>query len=141
MTSALVKFALAAGLAVTAVVPAFAADPIVIRMATMVPPNTPAATDWFKPWAAQINEKAKGAVKVEVVEGYAVANLNNIYDRIKADVVQIGWVIHPLIGGKFPLTEVGSLPFLAEVSQPLSVALWRLYKTGMLDQEYDDMLP
>ena len=141
MASALPKFALAVGLAVTAFVPVFAAEPVIVRMATMVPPNTPAATEWFKPWAAQINEKAKGAIKVEVVEGYAVANLNNIYDRIAADVVQIGWVIHSLIGGKFPLTEVASLPFLSDQAEPLSVALWRLYKTGMLDREYDDMLP
>jgi len=141
MTSAFVKMALAAGLAVTAVVPVFAAEPVIIRMATMVPPNTPAATEWFKPWAAQINDRAKGTIKVEVVEGYAVANLNNIYDRISADVVQIGWVIHSLIGGKFPLTEVASLPFLSDQAEPLSAALWRLYKTGMLDKEYDDMLP
>jgi TRAP-type C4-dicarboxylate transport system substrate-binding protein len=110
MTSALLKIALAAGLAVTAFVPVFAAEPVVLRMATMVPPNTPAATEWFKPWAAQINERAKGTLKVEVVEGYAVANLNNIYDRINADVIQIGWIIHPLIGGKFPLTEVAHAP-------------------------------
>jgi TRAP-type C4-dicarboxylate transport system substrate-binding protein len=141
MTSALMKVALAAGLAVAAAAPVFAAEPVVIRMATMVPPNTPAATEWFKPWAAQINERAKGAIKVEVVEGYSVANLNNIYDRIAADVVQIGWVLHSLIGGKFPLTEVASLPFLSDQAEPLSVALWRVYKTGILDQEYDDMLP
>jgi TRAP-type C4-dicarboxylate transport system substrate-binding protein len=141
MTKAFEKIALVAVLAFPTVAPALADEPVVIRMATMVPPNTPAATDWFKPWAAQINEKAKGAIKVEVVEGYSVANLNNIYDRISADVVQIGWVIHSLIGGKFPLTEVASLPFLADQAAPLSVALWRLYKTGMLDKEYDDMLP
>ena len=135
-------------LAVTAAVvvfdPAPAAaqsDPVVIRMTTMSPGGSRNYVHWFKPWADRINASANGALKVEVVEGYAVANLNNIYERIVNDVVQVGWVIHPLIGGQFPFTEVGGLPFLADSSEQAAVALWRLYKTGMLDKEYADVMP
>jgi TRAP-type C4-dicarboxylate transport system substrate-binding protein len=141
MASAFVKLALAAGLALGTVAPAFAADAVTLRMTTMSPGGSRNATIWFRPWAERINAAANGALKVEVVEGYAVANLQNIYDRLNSDVVQIGWVIHSLIGGKFPLTEVASLPFLADRSEPLAVALWRLYKSGALDSEYDDMMP
>ena len=140
MTSGFVRLALAAGLAFGTIAPAFAADPVIIRMTTMSPGGSRNGTIWFKPWAEKINAEAKGAIDVEVVEGYSIANLNNLYDRLMADVVQIGWIIHPLIGGKFPLTEVAGLPFMADRSETLAVALWRLYKTGMLDKEYDDMM-
>jgi TRAP-type C4-dicarboxylate transport system substrate-binding protein len=131
---------LAAALIAGGIDAARAADPVVIRMTTMSPGGSRNANIWFKPWAKRINESAKGAIDVEVVEGFSVANLNNLYERITNDVVQIGWVIHPLIGGKFPLTEVAGLPFLADRSETLAVALWRLYKTGALDKEYDDVM-
>jgi TRAP-type C4-dicarboxylate transport system substrate-binding protein len=143
MTSRVAKLALAAALAIGTIAPAVAQaqSPVIIRMTTMSPGGARNYSLWFKPWADRINAASHGAVKVEVVEGFSVANLNNIYDRLMADIVQIGWVIHPLIGGKFPLTEVAGLPFLANSSPELSVALWRLYKSGALDKEYDDMMP
>jgi TRAP-type C4-dicarboxylate transport system substrate-binding protein len=141
MTSTLIKLALAAGLVLGTVAPAVAADTVTLRMTTMSPGGSRNAKIWFGPWAERINAAANGAIKVEVVEGYNVANLQNIYERLNNDVVQIGWVIHSLIGGKFPLTEVAGLPFLADRSEPLAVALWRLYKSGALDSEYDEMMP
>src|SRR5262245_55873940 len=116
MTSAIFKLALAAGLALGTVAPAFASDPVTLRMTTMSPGGSRNSTIWFGPWAQRINASGNGAIKIDVVEGYNVANLNNIYERLNSDVVQIGWVIHSLIGGKFPLTEVAGLPFLADRS-------------------------
>jgi TRAP-type C4-dicarboxylate transport system substrate-binding protein len=140
MTKAFVRLALAGALCFAAIAPSLAADPVIIRMTTMSPGGSRNANIWFKPWADKINADAKGAINVEVVEGYTLANLTNLYDRLQNDVVQIGWVIHPLIGGKFVLTEVAGLPFLANSSSELAVSLWRLYKTGALDKEYDDMM-
>ena len=140
MKSAFFKLALAAGLALGCVAPALADDPVIIRMTTMSPGGSRNASLWFIPWAKKITDDSKGALNVEVVEGYTLASLTNIYDRLMNDVVQVGWVIHPQIGGKFPLTEVAGLPFLADKSEELAVALWRLYKTGALDKEYDDMM-
>jgi TRAP-type C4-dicarboxylate transport system substrate-binding protein len=139
MRSAFFKLALAAGIAFGMVAPALAQENV-LRMTTMSPGGSRNFSVWFQPWAEKINAAANGAIKVEVVEGYTLANLNNIYERLTNDVVQIGWVIHPLIGGKFPLTEVAGLPFLADRSDDLGVSLWRLYKSGMLDKEYDDMM-
>jgi TRAP-type C4-dicarboxylate transport system substrate-binding protein len=57
------------------------------------------------------------------------------------DVVQIGWVLHSLVAGKFPLSEVTNLPFMSDGHTNCSVALWRLYKSGALDSEYKDVVP
>src|SRR5262249_16001588 len=110
MKSAFFKLVLAAGLALGTVPPALPDDPPIIRMTTMSPGGSRNANLWFIPWAKKINDDAKGALNVEVVEGFTLASLTNIYDRLMNDVVQVGWVIHPQIGGKFPLTEVAGLP-------------------------------
>jgi TRAP-type C4-dicarboxylate transport system substrate-binding protein len=55
--------------------------------------------------------------------------------------VHIGFVLHNYVSGKFNYSEVAALPFQAETSEQASVALWRLYKTGMLDKEYDEAVP
>src|SRR5262249_39014756 len=57
------------------------------------------------------------------------------------DVVQVGWGLHPFIPGRFPLSEVAGLPLLSDDAETSGVALWRLYKTGLLDAEYRDAVP
>jgi TRAP-type C4-dicarboxylate transport system substrate-binding protein len=46
-----------------------------------------------------------------------------------------------LVGGKFPLTEVATFPFQADTAEQASVALWRLYASGALGDEYRDLKP
>jgi TRAP-type C4-dicarboxylate transport system substrate-binding protein len=96
---------------------------------------------WFTEWANRVNAQSAGTLKVEVKEIGPLANFANAYNRVLDDVVQIGWAPHPLIGGKFPLSEVAGLPFLADDSEQAAVALWRLYRSGALDAEYTDVIP
>ncbi len=93
------------------------------------------------PWAAKINEEAKGLFKIDVRDGMALANHGNVYSRVLDNVAQIGWGLQVYSAGKFPLTNVVTLPFLSDSSEVASTAFWRLYKTGMLDKEYDQVVP
>ena len=96
---------------------------------------------WFTAWAQRVNAQSAGTLKIEVKEIGPLANFGNAYNRVLDDVVQIGWAPHPLIGGKFPLSEVAGLPFMADDSEKAGVALWRLYKSGALDAEYGEVIP
>lgn len=96
---------------------------------------------WFTEWAQRVNAQSAGTLRIEVKEIGPLANFGNAYNRVLDDVVQIGWAPHPLVGGKFPLTEVAGLPFMAEGSEQAGVALWRLYKSGALDTEYSEVIP
>jgi len=107
---------------------------------SLSPPNSPNST-FFNEWAKRVNGKAKGAIKVEVRDGFALANYENVYTRVLDDVVQIGWATFPTLAGKFPLAEIPGLPFVADNSEHAAVALWRLYKTGLLDSEFRDVVP
>jgi len=107
---------------------------------SLSPPNSPNSA-FFNEWAKRVNERTKGAIKVEVRDGFALANYENVYSRVLDDVVQIGWATFPTLAGKFPLAEIPGLPFIADNSEHAAVALWRLYKTGLLDSEFRDVVP
>jgi len=109
--------------------------------ATASPAGGAQAVGFLHPWAQRMNAQGNGVLKVDVRDGAALANFSNMYDRILNDVVQIGWALHGAVGGRFPRTEVASLPFVVDDGEDASVALWRLYKTGLLNEEYGDVVP
>jgi TRAP-type C4-dicarboxylate transport system substrate-binding protein len=117
------------------------ADELVLTFATAEPAPSPDTVQVFTPWAERVAAATKGAVRIEVRDGIAIANPINMFDRVQSDVVQIGLLIPSLVGGKFPLTDMVGLPFQTEDSLNASVAFWRLYKTGLLDAEYKDIVP
>lgn len=96
---------------------------------------------WFTEWAERVNAQSAGTLRIEVKEIGPLANFGNAHNRVLDDVVQIGWAPHPLIGGKFPLSEVAGLPFISDDSEQAGVALWRLFKSGALDSEYAEVIP
>lgn len=105
------------------------------------PTRSGAMANALEPWAAKVNEQAKGLIHVDVREGVTLANFENIYDRVLDDAIQIGWGMQNAVAGKFPLSEVPAVPFLVKSAQAGSVAFWRLYKTGLLNAEYDQIVP
>jgi TRAP-type transport system periplasmic protein len=109
--------------------------------ATTNPPQVHLNQRMHHPWAARISEKGKGVVKVDVRDGPTVANHLNFYQRTLDDVIQISWGLPGYVTGKFPLTSVAELPYVADKAEDASVALWRLYKSGALNSEFDEIVP
>jgi TRAP-type C4-dicarboxylate transport system substrate-binding protein len=96
---------------------------------------------FFNAWAQKLANQSGGALKIDVRDGATLAHFGNVYERVQDDVVQIGWSIHQVVAGKFPLSEVAGLPFVEGGFRRASVALYRLHKSGMLDAEYKDVVP
>ena len=117
-----------------------AAQPVRLIFASESPAGTP-NTVFFSQWANRVSEQSKGKLKIDVRDGETLANFITAYDRVSDDVVQIGWIIHALVGNRFPLSDVSGLPFLAEDNVACSAASWRLYQSGLLDAEYKDIVP
>ena len=133
LSAALAAFALATGSA--------AADETVLKLTTLSSPQFSGYTQVLKPWSEKVNAEGKGLIKVEPIFGYAVANHANFYDRLLNDVTQLSFGTTSSVAGKFKKTNVVGLPFLTDDSETAAVALWRLYKTGMLDDEFDQVVP
>jgi TRAP-type transport system periplasmic protein len=109
--------------------------------ATTNAPNAHLNVRAHHPWAARINEQGKGVVRIDVRDGPTMANHLNYYQRVMDDVVQIAWGLPLYVAGKFVLTNVTGLPFLVEKAEDASVALWRVYQSGLLDAEYNEIVP
>lgn len=117
------------------------ADELVLKFATLDVPQAHLNVRIHHPWAQKINKEANGLFRIEVFDGAALANQGNIYNQVASNVVQIGWGL-PSLAGKFPLLQVAALPYLSTSdSEVASTALWRLYKSGLLDQEFDQIVP
>lgn len=117
------------------------AQEVTLIFATTNPSNAHLNVQVLHPWAQRINETGKGVIKIDVRDGPTLANHVNFYDRVTTDVVQIAWGLQNAIGGKFPLSEVAGLPFIADNAEEAAIAFWRLYKSGAMDAEYNDVVP
>ena len=137
MFKSLAAFAVALGLAAGTA----AAEEITLSFATGAPPGQAPHPQVSLPWAAKVNEKGAGVVKINVIEGFTVVTPQNFYPRLMNDVVQISSGLQGSVGGVFPLTDVARIPYLVEKAEFGSVAFWRLYKTGLLDSDYKDVHP
>jgi TRAP-type transport system periplasmic protein len=117
------------------------AEEMVLKYATLNPPQSAVTREWTMPWVERVNAAGKGAIKVEVFPGEALANNLNVYDRVLADVAQIAWGIPVYFTGKFKLTNVTGLPFLGGNAEAQSTAFWRLYAKGAFGDEYSEIQP
>jgi TRAP-type C4-dicarboxylate transport system substrate-binding protein len=134
------RFLIAAGL-VVALAPAAAADETVLRFTPLAQPGTAAITEFYRPWSDKVSAAAPGELRIDLREGTTIANTINVYERVMSDVTHIGFVLFNYVAGKFPLAEVAALPGFADNSAQASAALWRLYKSGLLDKEFDETKP
>jgi TRAP-type C4-dicarboxylate transport system substrate-binding protein len=130
---------IALGLALGAA--AAAADEVKLTFATLAPPDSRVAQMAFHPWADRVNAAGKGIVHLDTRDGFAIANLDNVYSRVMDDVVQVGWALQGAIGGKFVRSAIAGLPFVSEDCESSSVAFWRLYQSGALGPEYAEIVP
>ncbi|HLI20007.1 MAG TPA: TRAP transporter substrate-binding protein [Stellaceae bacterium] len=110
-------------------------------VATLTTEDSLPVQHFFIPWAQAVEKSANGALKMDIRNGYTIASLNNSLDRLNEDVVQVVGVFHGNTPGRFPLSEVAGLPFMTTKAEDSAVALWRLYKTGLLDGELKDFVP
>lgn len=117
------------------------ADETNLIFATDGPTGTHVAVRMFHPWADHINDLGKGVLHLDVRDGMSIVNPTNFYDRVMSDVVQIAWGSLGNLTGTFPHAEFSMLPFQAEKSVDASVAFWRLYKSGVLDPDFKEVVP
>jgi TRAP-type C4-dicarboxylate transport system substrate-binding protein len=117
------------------------ADEMKLIMTTIASPTSPVGQQTYHEWAERINAQGKGIVQLDVRDGTTLANSQNFYDRLLSDVMQISFGSLNYLAGKFKLSEVIALPFVMSSAEQESVVFWRLYKSGMLDSEFDQIVP
>lgn len=89
-------------------------------------------------WAKAVEERAKGTLKITVYPAETLGKGKDAYDLVTSGIADIAWGFTGFFPGRFPMTEVASLPLIGMPTAEIgSKALWDLYsKTTYLKDEY-----
>ncbi len=112
------------------------AAPAVLRLAVTTSPQSKINTWGLTPWANDVNKAGGGAVEVKVFAGTSIASNVNVYERILSGVADAGFGIFGPFAGIFKKVNVAGLPFLAHDCLESTMALWQLYHSGLIADEF-----
>ena len=116
---------LASILGALAVPPQTAVSQTTLRFNSWLPPTHPVMAMTVKPWTEEVAKATRGRVRFE----FTAASLGpppNQFDMVKDGIADAALTVHGYTPARFPLMRIGELPFLSDLSEPLSVALWRV---------------
>ena len=117
------------------------AEQITLRLHHFNSPKAIAHRLFMRPWADEIEKKTEGRVKIQVFPAMQLGGKPpDLYGQARDGVVDIIWTIPGYSPGRFPLTEVFELPFLAGGATAASQALTEFHQKWMRD-EYKDTHP
>jgi TRAP-type C4-dicarboxylate transport system substrate-binding protein len=133
--------ALVAAVVATLTTMSASAEPTQLKFAFMPPPQSPYISQAIQPWIDAVQKDAPGAVEVKIFHGPQLATYNNVLDRITNGVVEIAYGIFGNLGSQFPKPQVSVLPFEADDTETPSVAIWRLYEQGLINDGLEGVKP
>jgi TRAP-type C4-dicarboxylate transport system substrate-binding protein len=116
------------------------AGPVALKLATFGPPTSFFLKEVIDPWIAKVNADAKGELLIRHFAGGVIADQRQMYDAIRSNVAQIGWVTPSNVPGKFKRTAVFELPFGVRDGEQGAIVYWRLYEQGLFADEYNEMV-
>ena len=104
-----------------------AAAQAVLKVSAWVPPTHLMYETVMKGWGAEVEKATNGRVKVEFLPK-AVANPPGHFDAIRDGLADVTYNVHGYVPGRFVVTKIVELPFLADNAETLSVAYQRIHE-------------
>jgi len=105
------------------------AEVIKLNLAWQDPQQGWGAVQALQPWLKNVEEAAKGKVKVDVFYSQTLVKGIDTWNALKSGVADMGWCIHGYWADMTPLAEVIILPSLPfRTGEKGSEVLWRLYE-------------
>jgi len=94
----------------------------------------------LQPWAKQVEEATKGAVKIQIYPSQTLCKGKDAWNATKNGIADIGWCFHGYWPGLTPLADVISLPALPfTTAEKGSEVLWKLYeKSPSIQREFQE---
>ncbi len=122
LSAALIAFSGAAG-----------AEPMTLKLAYFGGPKSPTWSKVMVPWAKDVVAASKGTIKVDYYPGGTLGRNPRVQVKLVLDgVTDMGFFVPSYTPGRFPDTQVMELPGLINNSFESGVAIWRMYKQGLL---------
>ena len=132
VAAAALALALAPGMAL--------AQEVTLRLHQFLPPPATVPKHILKPWAAAVEERTGGKLKIEHYDAMALGGKPpELIDQAIDGVADIIMTVVGYTPGRFPQTEVFELPFMMTDPVATSKAFQELVETELQDSEYKDV--
>lgn len=109
------------------------ADTVVLKYGWMGPSTEPTYVRSMEPFGKALSKESNGAVRVDMYPGGTLGKDPNAQLKYVLDgVLDIAYIIPSYTPGRFPDNELFEMPGLFRNATEASVAMWRMYKKGLL---------
>lgn len=115
------------------------AEPLALKLGTWGPPTSYFYVDVIEPWIERVNRDSQGTLAIKHIGASVLADQRRMYDAVKNNIANIGWVTPGTAPGRFVKTTITELPFGLESGEQAAVAYWRAYAQGLIADEYSDV--
>ena len=116
-----------------------AAQDVTLKLHQMLPPQAQIPAHFLIPWIEKVETESGGRIKID---HYPAMQLGGkppmLFDQARDGVVDITWTVAGYTPGRFPISEVFELPFMAASAEATSRAAWDFYQRH-LREEYADV--
>lgn len=113
--------------------------PIELSFAYALPPLHIAVKKVLEPWAKELEEKCGGRIKITHYPAESLVKGRDAYEGAVRGFADIVWGMQHIMPGRFPLTEVFHLPFLAPSAEAMVLAPYQPIYEKYLKREYKDV--
>jgi TRAP-type transport system periplasmic protein len=87
-------------------------DVIELKFAHQNPPRGRTTVKFLDPWMKKVEEATKGRVKITSYPAQSLCKAEETFAAVEGGVADMGWVTMGYFAGRFPLTDVMTLPFI-----------------------------
>jgi TRAP-type C4-dicarboxylate transport system substrate-binding protein len=110
----------------------YAAEPITLKLSTVLPAQAPPVGKSLEPWSKMVEKASEGTLKIDIFPGGVLGNNMSMYfEQMESGVFDIALIYPTYFGNRFPETELFFLPFLADTYMEGSVAAQTLFDKGL----------
>lgn len=129
------KLSLTALVAASSFSAAAQADPVILKVAHLLPSVSAAHTKFIVPWCEKIEAESKGDLKCQIYPAMQLGGTApQLFSQARDGVADIVWTLPGYTPGRFPVSEVFELPFMATTHEPTSRALWDFVQKNAMDE-------
>lgn len=129
----MIRFIPAAIVAAVTATPILADEVHTLKLSTFLPPSNVMVQE-FERWAAELDTKSDGRLKLEIFNSAQMGPPPQQYDLVRTGVADIAYALHGFTPGRFPLTEIAYLPGLFDSAEAGSRALSALVPEYLADE-------
>ncbi|MCF8038301.1 MAG: TRAP transporter substrate-binding protein [Desulfohalobiaceae bacterium] len=104
--------------------------------------STHLVTKVFEKWAAEVEKRTDGQVKITFFNGSSLAKMPAVYDMVRTGSVEIGSFIPTYQTAIFPVSSAVNIPFMFKGPRQGGAAMWTFYQSSPeMKAEYAKVKP